>query len=141
MPFELIIVTPQGEVYRGAADRVVLPGAEGQFGVLPGHERFLSALRIGEVEMHTPDGKTVYGAMADGFAEVDGDQVVVLVESCEAADAIDVARAEVARDRAREGLEQLGRDENSERMAQFEAALLRASNRLEVSRRHGGAGS
>ena len=51
MPFDLTIVTPEGEAYRGSVERVVLPGSEGEFGVLANHERFLSPLRVGPVEI------------------------------------------------------------------------------------------
>lgn len=134
MPFDLVIVTPHGQVYEGPVERVVLPGSEGDFGVLPHHERFLTPLRIGEVEI-TDAGKTLYAAIAEGFAEVQGEQVAVLVESCELASDIDVARAERARDRAEQHLAQLGPDADRARYEQFEAALARARNRLEVGRR------
>ena len=51
MPFELVIVTPHREVYRDRVDAVVLPGSEGDFGVLESHERFLSPLRVGQAEI------------------------------------------------------------------------------------------
>ena len=134
MPFELSIVTPQGESYQGSVESVVLPGSEGDFGVLPAHERFLTPLRIGAVEIRT-GAETLYAAIADGFAEVGEGRVVVLVEGCELAHEIDVARAELDRDRAREGLAELDRDEDAERFAQYEAALAHAHARLEVSSR------
>ena len=134
MPFELEIVTPQGQAFRGTADRVVLPGSEGEFGVLPDHERFLTPLRTGEVEISS-DGRTLYAAIAEGFAEVQGDQVAVLVESCELATEVDVARAERARERAEQQLAQLLPDAERARYAQFEAALARAKNRLATSQR------
>jgi len=134
MAIELLIVTPHGESYRGPVENVVLPGSEGEFGVLERHERFLSPLRVGEVEIRTPAGRS-WAAIGSGFAEVTGQQVAVLVESCEIAPEIDVARAELARERAREGLEQLDADAEAERFAQYEAALARAENRLAVSRR------
>ena len=134
MPFELSIVTPQGESYQGSVESVVLPGSEGDFGGLPAHERFLTPLRIGAVEIRT-GAETLYAAIADGFAEVGEGRVVVLVEGCELAHEIDVARAELDRDRAREGLAELDRDEDAERFAQYEAALAHAHARLEVSSR------
>lgn len=133
MPFELNIVTPQGEAFRGTVESVVLPGTEGEFGVLEHHERFLSPLRIGQVEIRT-GSETRYAAIADGFADVSGDAVAVLVESCELASDIDEARAQLAVQRAEQGLAELGRNENSERREAFEAALERARNRIEVSR-------
>ena len=137
MSLELVIVTPFGERYRGTVDAVVLPGAEGDFGVLEEHERFLSPLRTGEIEIRTPAGSS-YAAVDKGFAEVNGERVTVLAESCEVAVDIDVARAEMARDRAQEGLGTLGDDGDQERFAEYETALRRAENRLTVSRRTDG---
>lgn len=134
MPFQLTIVTPQGEAYHGEADRVVLPGSEGDFGVLPDHERFLTPLSVGEVEISS-GGEMLYAAIADGFAEVQGEQVAVLVESCELAANIDVARAEHARDRAEQQLAQLDTDEARERPERLAAAIERAKNRLAISKR------
>ncbi len=134
MPFELTIVTPQGQAYSGSVDGVVLPGSEGDFGVLPDHERFLTPLRVGEVEIKD-GGQTVYAAIADGFAEVQGQQVAVLVDSCELAADIDVARAERAQKRAEEHMQQLGPDADRARLDEFEAALERAKNRLAISKR------
>ena len=62
-----------------------------------------------------------------------GDEVTVLAESCEVGGEIDVARAELARERASQGLAQLDRDADHERFEAFEAALERAENRLAVS--------
>ena len=132
MPFQLTIVTPQGTAYEGAAESVVLPGSEGDFGVLPSHERLLAPLRIGEVEIRS-DGDRVYAAIAEGFAEVNGETVVVMVESCEAATDVDLARAELARDRAEQDLAAL--DEDAERYREFEQALERARNRIAVARK------
>ena len=134
MSFQLTIVTPQGSIFDGPVEAVVLPGTEGDFGVLESHERLLAPLRIGEVEIRSSDG-TVFAAIADGFAQVDGDQVVVLVESCEVDGNLDVARAELARDRAEQGLAELGADADEKRRRDFEAALERARNRLKVAQR------
>jgi F-type H+-transporting ATPase subunit epsilon len=134
MALELTIVTPSGPAYRGDVDSVVLPGSEGDFGVLPGHERFLTALRTGEVAIRT-GGQTMYAASGGGFADVSADRVNVLVDSCELASDIDTARAELARQRAEQGLVALDRDSEAARTAEFEAALVRARNRLAVSQR------
>ena len=135
MPIALSIVTPSGAAYEGDVDAVVLPGSEGDFGVLPEHERFLCPLRIGEVQIRT-GGRTVYAAIADGFADVSATRVSVLVDSCELAADIDTARAELAVRRAEQDLAELPRDEEASRVAGYEAALARARNWLEVSR-HG----
>ena len=134
MPLDLTIVTPSGPAYRGDVDSVVLPGSEGDFGVLPEHERFLCPLRVGEVRIQK-GGQTLYAAIAEGFAEVSGEQVTVLADACELAGDIDTARAELAVRRAEEGLAALDRDAEAARVAEFEAELERARKWLEVSRR------
>ena len=95
MTLELTIVTPAGTAYHGDVDEVVLPGSEGDFGVRPGHERLLSALRCGEVQIEK-GGQAVRAAIAGGFAQVTGEQVTVLADACELAGEIDTARAERA---------------------------------------------
>jgi len=84
------------------------------------------------VEIKT-GGRTLWAAIADGFADVTGETVTVLVESCDLAEDIDVAEAEHARDRAAQGLAELDRDEDAVRYAQYESALEHARVRLEVS--------
>jgi F-type H+-transporting ATPase subunit epsilon len=134
MPFQLTIVTPQGSAFEGTVDGVVLPGTEGDFGVLANHERLLAPLRVGEVEIRENSGST-FAAIADGFAEVDGEHVVVLVESCEVAADIDVAREHLAVERAEQGLSELGSSDDEKRRSEYEAALERARNRIAVAKR------
>jgi F0F1-type ATP synthase epsilon subunit len=74
-----------------------------------------------------------WAAIADGFAEVNGEAVTVLVESCELAADIDVAEAEHERERAEQGLASLDSDEDAKRYAEYEAALEHARVRIEVS--------
>jgi len=135
MSIRLTIVTPEGEVYDGPVERVVFPGSEGEFGVLEGHERFLTPLRIGEVSaIH--DGETRYAAMSGGFADVGPDRVVAMVETCELAEDIDVARAEAARDRARAELDKLSPGAAEERSYRLQQqALQRALIRLQAAGR------
>ena len=129
----LTIVTPEGEVYDGPVERVVFPGSEGEFGVLEGHERFLSPLRIGEVSV-TRSGETLYAATSGGFADVSPDRAVAMVETCELAEDIDVARAEAARDRARAELDKLSPGDAEQRSYRVqEQALQRALVRLQAA--------
>ena len=136
MALDLTIVTPAGTAYQGDVDEVVLPGSEGDFGVRPGHERLLSALRCGEVQIDK-GGQTTHAAIAGGFAQVTGEQVTVLADSCELANEIDTGRAERAVQQCEQDLAGLDRSDESEaiRIAEFEAALERARNRLAVSQR------
>ena len=132
MPYRLSIVTPQGVAYEDEVESIVLPGSEGDFGVLSGHERFLTPLRVGEVEIRASDER-LFAATASGFAEVTGDAVAVLVESCELAHEIDHTRAETAHAQAEESLGQIAAEDDAERYAEYEASLERAKNRLAVS--------
>ncbi|NNL65865.1 MAG: F0F1 ATP synthase subunit epsilon [Myxococcales bacterium] len=135
MALELTIVTPEGEVFSDPVDRVVFPGTEGEFGVLEGHERFLTPLKIGALEIQQ-GGTTRYAAISGGFADVGGSQVVALVDTCELADGIDLPRAEAARDRAQAALEKLPPNEAEEASYQLqERALQRALIRIQVAAR------
>ncbi len=138
MAFDLTVVTPEGESFRDAVDAVVLPGSEGDFGVLSGHERFLSALRAGEMEIRSERRGSVFAAIADGFAEVNGKAVVVLVDECARGDEIDPAEAGRG---VGDAEQELGRARVSGRSADeieaLEAALAWARLRLSAARRSG----
>jgi len=84
MSLELIIVTPLGEAFHGPVEAVVLPGSEGDFGVLPRHERLMTPLRVGEIEIRTGSA-TRRASISEGFADVSGAEVVVMVTSCQLA--------------------------------------------------------
>ena len=84
---------------REEVDEVVCPGIEGEFGVLPGHTPFLTALKIGELNYRVGD-KRKYIAITWGYAEVDGERVEILADMAETAEEIDLRRAEEAKARA-----------------------------------------
>jgi F-type H+-transporting ATPase subunit epsilon len=127
----LEFVTPERAIAHEEVDEVELPGAEGYFGVLPGHAPLLTALATGEM-WYRKGGEKTFAFIDGGFAEVVPDRVSVLAQVAERADDIDMNRAEAAKRRAEE---QLARSAVSE--ADFERAriaLLRAMTRLQVSR-------
>jgi F-type H+-transporting ATPase subunit epsilon len=131
------VVTPEGEVYRDEVEMVVLPGVEGELGVLVRHQPLVTLLRIGETRVKRADGRYDHLATGIGYAEVLFDKVLVVVDHGELAGKIDVARAEQAALRARERLEERG-DPAARAEVDFyraEQALKRAENRLHVSRR------
>ena len=137
MPIQLTIVTPEGVRFEGPVDRVVVPGTEGDFGVLPGHERFLSPIQIGELELEVTGANGRWAAVSDGFAEVAADKVVLMVDTCEFAGDIDTARAERARARAQHEIELLrarAQDDRDYRLE--EGALQRALIRIQVAAKH-----
>jgi F-type H+-transporting ATPase subunit epsilon len=139
MPIALSVVTPEGQAFHGEAEAVVLPGSEGEFGVLPGHEPFLTALRIGPMTIRKPGGELLHAAVSQGFAEVHDDQVSVMVGSCEFAHEIDRSRAEIARDRVLAQLEEMrGTAEGEAAYQQYQDAYSRAISRISISDRFKG---
>ncbi len=137
MAIQLTIVTPQGEAYGGPADSVVLPGTEGDFGVLEGHERMLVALRVGTLEVLGGEGEgSGWAAISRGFADINGEEVVVLVDHCRKAEEIDVAEAESERVRAEAELKDLGgRPEDEAKREEIEEELALANAQIEVGAR------
>jgi F-type H+-transporting ATPase subunit epsilon len=139
MPLSLNVVTPEGQAFHGEADAVVLPGSEGEFGVLPGHEPFLTALRIGPMTIRKAGGEELHAAVSQGFAEVHDDEVSVMVGTCEFAHEIDRSRAEIARDRALKQLEEMrGTPEGEAAYRQYQDAYSRAIARVSISDRFKG---
>jgi F-type H+-transporting ATPase subunit epsilon len=90
----LEVVTPDKLLLSKQVDEVIAPGAEGEFGVLPGHCHFLSTLKIGELRYRIGD-VTEYMSVLWGFAEVTPKKVTLLAEVAEKAEDIDVERAAV----------------------------------------------
>jgi F-type H+-transporting ATPase subunit epsilon len=127
----LEIVTPDRSIVSQQVDEVELPGADGYFGVLPGHTPLLSSLQVGELWYRTGEEKH-YLAVAFGFAEVLPDRVTVLAQIAERAQDIDVARAESAKKRAEERVASPHADMDFERAR---VALLKALTRLQVASR------
>lgn len=99
---ELVIVTPERQLLRESVVEVVLPGAEGELGILPGHAPLITELGIGELRYRSASGKEeVHLAIIRGFAEVLEGRVTVLAETAELAEEIDIERAKQALGRAR----------------------------------------
>jgi F-type H+-transporting ATPase subunit epsilon len=99
----LEIVTPERALVTAEVDEVQLPGAEGYFGVLPGHTPMLATLQVGELWYRVGQQKH-YMAIAFGFVEVLPERVTVLAQIAERPEDIDVTRAEAAKKRAEERL-------------------------------------
>jgi len=102
---KLEIVTPDRALLTEDVDEVVVPGSEGELGVLPGHTPLLSSLKIGELWYRQGNEKH-YLAIAFGFVEVLPDRVTVLADVGERAQEIDIQRAEHAKKRAEEQIAQ-----------------------------------
>ena len=132
MSDELIleIVTPGKMMFTGGVEEVTVPGTEGEFGVLRGHEAFLTSVDIGELSF-IKDGKKSYYAVNTGFAEVTANKVTVLIETAERSDSIDKDRAKRAKENAEARLAQIAKD-NIE-FEKIHLALIRAITRINVA--------
>ncbi|MEF2144629.1 MAG: F0F1 ATP synthase subunit epsilon [Desulfovibrionaceae bacterium] len=122
----LEIVTPDRKVLSEDVEYVGAPGALGEFGVMPNHIPFLSALGIGNL-YYKLGGKAHYVFIAGGFAEVSGSKMTVLAEVAEKASEIDADRARKARERAEQRAAKV--KENVD-WARNQAALRRAIARM-----------
>ena len=127
------IVTQERVLFSGQVNAVSLPGTEGRMGILPNHSALLTSLGFGEIILRTGDQEQ-YFAVGGGFAEVQPEKVVVLADTAEHAEEIDIDRAERARARAEKFMKE-GVPEDPERYAQFRASLQRAQIRIDVARR------
>lgn len=137
MTFTCNIVTQERTVFSGEVKSVSLPGTEGRMGVLPNHSPLLTTLGFGEVVVRDPAGEEQYFAIGGGFAEVQPDHVIVLADSAEQAEEIDIERAEQARVHAEKAMAE-GVKEDPDKYAQIQAALLRAQVRMDVGRKRAG---
>jgi F-type H+-transporting ATPase subunit epsilon len=104
MPLRLEIVSPERRAYADDVDMVVVPGIDGQLGILPHHTRLITALGTGELRIKK-GGTEESMLISGGFVEVRPDKVVVMADLAEHSDEIDEAKAVAARKRAEAELE------------------------------------
>ena len=128
-PFKLEILTPDGVFFDGMTENVIVRTTVGDKGILARHEPYVAALTIGKIKVKI-DGEFKYGAISSGTIKVGKDKTVILAQSCEWADEIDLARAEAARQKATEALASK-LDERSHLLAK--AKLERALCRIDVA--------
>lgn len=124
------IVTAERVVYSEEVDTVIAPGVEGQLGILPHHAPLMTTLQAGELRVRK-GGEEDSLAISGGFLEVRPDRVIVLADSAERAEEIDVTRAEAAKQRAEQRL--ADRRAPGLDSARCEAALQRSIARLTVA--------
>jgi F-type H+-transporting ATPase subunit epsilon len=134
----LEIVTIERKVFDDEVNMVVAPGSAGVLGILPRHAPLLTSLNFGELQIKKEGEEDQFFAIGGGFMEVQPFHVVVLADSAEQAEEIDIARAEAARRRAEELLTHARQDQIDFERAQV--ALRRSALRLKVVRRRRGRG-
>lgn len=134
MPLKLDIVTPEKNVLSETVDSVMLPGTEGEFGVLPMHVPLVTTLKPGEL-VYSKNGKSEHFAIGSGFVEVTGSSVAVLTDMAMGAADIDEKAVQEALDRAQHALEHLKDATQSEEMAAVQAIIQKSLAQLHVKRR------
>lgn len=130
-PFKLEIISPQKVIFRGDVVSFTAPGFKGSFQILYNHAPLISEINIGLVKFKTINGEERKFATSGGFVEVKNNNVIMLAETIEAAENIDIKRAESARDRAKKRLRERKPGTDLER-AEF--ALQRALNRIRIAK-------
>jgi F-type H+-transporting ATPase subunit epsilon len=131
MTIKLDIVTAERVVFSDDVDIILAPGGEGQIGILPHHAPLMTTLNSGEL-IARKGAEEYCMSISGGFAEVRPDRVIILADSAERAEEIDITRAESAKKRAQEALAHPASHIDA---AAAEAALRRAIARIEVADR------
>ena len=127
----LQIVTPEGTVYSEDVEMVGLRTVDGRIGILPHHIRLMTQMLPGEM-MVRKDGEDHFLAVGEGMVEVTADHVAIATDMAIAAESIDEAKAEEARQRVQARLHDKLADEE---VASVNAALARSLAQLHVKRR------
>ena len=131
--FKLEIVATDKVFYSGDAEMLVFPSLDGEHGVLADHELMVAPVVAGELR-YTVNGEHKLAAVGNGFVEILGDRVILICDSVERPEDIDVKRAQLAKERAEERI----RLKKSEReYVHSQAALARAMARLKVTSKSG----
>lgn len=130
--FHLEIIATDRVFFSGEAEHLVITAIDGLIGILPGHEPLVTSLPTGELK-YLVDGQWRYAAISEGFIQVMPDSSIILADTCELPEEIDIKRAEEAKARAEEMLRQ---KQSIKEYYETQAALNRAINRLKISNKH-----
>tara|TARA_B100000700_G_C14777827_1_gene729833 strand:- start:96 stop:497 length:402 start_codon:yes stop_codon:yes gene_type:complete len=126
---EINIITPTETLEYTNVEYLRAPSTEGLFGVLPGHIPSIIALDIGEIKISTSD-KALYFATSGGFADINNDKIVLVLETAEESSQIDLKRAEKSLDRSKKYL-----DDKSNDINRALDSIKRAKNRISISKK------
>ena len=133
MSFQLDIVTPEKTIFSDTVDDVYLPGSEGEMGILTMHSALVAPLQPGELH-YLKDGKIEELAVGEGFVEVTGDKVSVLIDLAIGEDAIDEDQVEKAMKRAKDALDGVSGDDPEEHLALM-MAIAKSEAMLKLKRK------
>ena len=128
--FGIKIIASDKVFYEGRCRQLVIPAADGEFGILPNHENMVIAVvvGIGRIELEKGEWKDI--AFGGGFAEIVNNRVTLIVDTAERPEDIDVRRAQEQKERAEE---QLRQKQSIQQYYHTQASLARAMNRLRLA--------
>ena len=130
--FHLEIIATDRIFFSGEVEHLVITAIDGLLGIMAGHEPLVTSLPTGELK-YLVDGEWKYAAISEGFIQVMPDSSIILADTCELPEEIDIKRAEEAKERAEEMLRQ---KQSIKEYYETQAALNRAMNRLKISQKH-----
>ena len=133
MSLTLRVLAPDQSVFDGSADEVILPSTTGQVGILPGHVTMLAALDTGVMRLRDANGWSTIALMG-GFAEVEADEVTVLVNAAELGSSIDATAAELAFEAAQQAAAVFEGQQPSTEKLKAQQGLARARARMQASK-------
>jgi F-type H+-transporting ATPase subunit epsilon len=133
--FDVSLVTPDGTVFDGEAEMMVVPGAAGEIGVLARHAPLVATLKAGSTRIHLGDNEVVEFATGPGFFKVELDRALALVDDAVGVKEIDDERARRQLEAATAELERVLAGESQADRWQLEQRLKHAENQLAVSGR------
>ncbi|WP_455529345.1 F0F1 ATP synthase subunit epsilon [Ruminococcus sp.] len=130
--FHLEIIATDRVFFSGEVEHLVITAIDGLIGIMAGHEPLVTSLPTGELK-YLVDGVWKYAAISEGFIQVMPDSSIILADTCELPEEIDIKRAQEARERAEERMRQ---KQSIKEYYETQAALNRAMNRLKISQKH-----
>jgi F-type H+-transporting ATPase subunit epsilon len=131
--FDVSLVTPDGPVYEGEVEMLIVPGADGEIGILARHAPLIAMLKAGSTRVHVKrDGEVHEFATGPGFFKVEQDRALALVDDAVDAKQIDDARAREQLEQAQAELERIERGESDADRWQIEQRIKHAENQLSV---------
>lgn len=135
--FDVAVVTPEGDAFRGEAEMLVVPGAAGDIGVLARHAPLVATLRAGSTRVYLDReaDNVIELATGPGFFKVELDRAIALVDDAVDVKEIDDARAQEQLEAAKAELERVDAGESTADRWQLEQRVKHAENQLTVSGR------
>ena len=133
--FDVALVTPEGETFRGEAEMLVVPGAAGEIGVLARHAPLVATLKAGSTRVHVGANEVLEFATGPGFFKVETDRALALVDDAINVKEIDDARATAQLEAARAELAKVEAGDSTADRWQLEQRIRHAENQLSVSGR------